>query len=308
MIRFVTITATAVISAISFYGSASAAPLPEIRFCVATPGGNYAKVVAPKFAEQVGERYTVKLVTTKGSPEILDRLSKPAADPEACDWGAAQLDAFALSATANDVQIEAELYPEFLHFACRRDVEVYNVKDVLKHPDLVIGTGSAFSGNTVAWKSLTKLDKKFDEFAPRPLSTDAKAAQELINGTLDCVIAVTGWKSKDIDTFINLVDEGETSAVTLRSFWDDSFAKRTVVVNGKSRPLYTKAEIPEGIYNEKFQPDGGWFSDASIATVSVPAVLLSRPSWMENQSDELKNYLAAGVVNAKKVIAKQMSK
>jgi TRAP-type uncharacterized transport system substrate-binding protein len=86
---------TALMLGFTASAQAQTAGKTPLTICVGGPAGIYATVVGKDLQEQLAESFTVTVVNTNGSPEILGKIEKGE-----CHIGPAQLDAFVQTITA----------------------------------------------------------------------------------------------------------------------------------------------------------------------------------------------------------------
>jgi TRAP transporter TAXI family solute receptor len=267
----------AIAIAATFGGSGSAmaqnADENVINICVGSTKGAYHNKLAPAIADAMGRK--INRINTSGSPEILAKL-----ESGECQMGIVQRDA--LVESVYQPEVVATLTPEYIHLVCSTSSGISSVKDLRGNTDATIVFDSPNSGSYLTWKAMGKLDSGYDaKKGPKVTFTESKARQTsfLKSDKAQCYFGVSALPNGGVQQ-IGKLGGGDIKLVPVND-WD--FNDKTIKVNGEDMQVYTFSEIPEGSY-EGFNlgNDSATFSDTSVETLVIDAIVVLAPSFVEN--------------------------
>ena len=194
-------------------------------------------------------------------------------NPPKCDAIIAQDDAYALFLFDNPqhngrITRLAQLYPEYIHLVCNRNVRGDNLDD-LEGKDLKLLVGSEGSGTYITWNLMKRLNQNYTLFGERNLS-GLDALVQVAKGTqAQCMLSVTalaqGFVARGNDDFGDLLKLISISNSILQ----------TPINQGKqSRQLYHPIDVHKNVYPRLLRDH--------LKTQTVDAVLFVHAQWLDH--------------------------
>lgn len=248
-----------------------------INICVGSTKGAYHNVLAPSIGNAMGR--TLNRINTSGTPEILAKL-----ESGECQMGIVQRDG--LVESIFQPEVVAALTVEYMHLVCSTASGVNSVKDLRNNTDATIVFDSPNSGSYLTWKAMGSLDSGYNaDNGPKVSFTKSNARQAsfIKSGKAQCYFGVSALPNGGVQQ-IGKLGGGDIKLVPVND-WD--FNDKTVEVNGEDMKVYNFSEIPEGTYaGFGLGNDNATFSDTSVETLTVDAIVVLAPSFVENGSVE----------------------
>ncbi len=280
---FVAVSAVALSSALAVPAFAADKPLQfdvenaDVTYCGGSEKGNYYNVVGGTMRDQLNGVATLGRATTKGTPEILERVGN-----NECNLGTVQADGL-VGGNFSTYEVFGTMYQEYVHLICSEKSGIEGVRDLNDNTDVVIGFSSQNSGGFATWKAMGVLDNGYDkDNGPKVKFVSTKRAATKLraggkSGGIDCFMHVTGLGSGTI------ADMGERLGedANLVPFNDHDFDDARLENGDK---LYNWAKIPEGTYNSLGNASG--WGNNSVDTISVGAVLIGNANFLNGEGDE----------------------
>ncbi len=170
-----------------------------IYFCGGSPTGNYTKTV--NYFSNMVRGYTVKLITTSGSWDNLEKLENGI-----CDAAIIQSDSKDLykegvpTSLVVDNLKTTDLYDELGHLVCRKSLglEKPTIQSLLEYAQynyVSVNTGSMSSGSTVTWSQMERtIGESMSDINTYTVGSGA-AADEVFEQEKDCFFTMIGRSS-----------------------------------------------------------------------------------------------------------------
>lgn len=220
---------------------------------------------------------TGQVITSKGSVENLDRLTKGEAQ-----IGLVQMDAYAWYVlkhpeAGTELEIMGGLYEECAYLAVNSGGKVKNEDDLQTVKDVSIAVGRQGSGTAVTWDYMLQLEPKYKN-AGVVFTGGTRALGKLAAKQIDAVMWVTKpqLNGKMAQTVMKNKD------LQLVGFNDKDLNDK---LPATGKPVYKFRKI---------DTEKGFFNDKEISTACVEAVIVARADTdediLESVSDALLNY------------------
>ena len=267
MAKFLSVLAILIAGAFLSVSSASA-QTPELKLCTGQKELNYYNV-GFFLAEQLRSTVTIKPVITEGSMENMRRVANGE-----CDGAIVQKDALVGArkidpALSYDIKRVMELYDERVHFVCNTTKFDDRVTKLMNNNKIALAVGSTDSGPNLTWQSMLDIEPRYKS-VPVQFIGGQEALQEVIDGTVPCMLVVAGLNSG----FIKDVNDAAGQGAKLRIMnFDDADFTGSAKAQVEGTPIYSKAELPKsGNYGNLT----GW---SRPDTISTPATFIVSNKW-----------------------------